>query len=85
MQRSNCKHKRGKRKNKQLQLIIKLLRQLINRPIIPNITVNANPTAQAAQDHAQNAGTNMIDEASDSDIKIETTIREKGPGNQNVL
>jgi hypothetical protein len=83
--KGGIKMRRGKRRrrhprhistNRELRLIIRLLRQLINRSIIPNIVINANPTAQSAQDHANNAGSNLVDHADDSNVKIETKILE---------
>jgi hypothetical protein len=74
--RRRRRHPRRISTNRELRLIIRLLRQLVNRSIIPHITINANPTAQSAQDHANNAGSNLVDHADDSDINIETKILE---------
>jgi hypothetical protein len=79
-ERRRCRHRRRHPRrvstNRELRQIIRLLRQLINRSIIPHITINANPTAQAAQDHANNAGSNLVDHADDSNVNIETKILE---------
>ncbi|SEN11827.1 hypothetical protein SAMN05444955_10622 [Lihuaxuella thermophila] len=54
------KCKRCKKRNRELRLLIKLLRILIKKCCSPQITVNANPSAQAATDNGTNVAVDDI-------------------------
>jgi hypothetical protein len=45
----------------------------------------ADPVSQSACDGGKNAGGNLIQDSDKSDIKIDTHVTERGPGNQKVV